>query len=155
MQLTLGLTGMDPATETALKAAFAEANDRLGRAWSLVSDSEAAHVVVDMDSMYGPMSWLRLHGAGKTVIACADRPGFIVNRCARPYYGEALALLEEGRSPGEIDAAMVAAGYRLGPFSLMDLVGADINLAAIERALQEGKNSQYKLGCSGVSKGRV
>lgn len=73
--------------------------------------------------------------AGKTVIACADTPGFIVNRCARPYYGEALALLEEGRSAGEIDAAMVAAGYRLGPFQLIDLVGADINLAATESLL--------------------
>ena len=70
--------------------------------------------------------------AGKTVIQCADRPGFIVNRCARPFYGEALAMLEEGRSPGEIDAAMMAAGYRLGPFALIDLIGADINLAATE-----------------------
>lgn len=70
--------------------------------------------------------------AGKTVIPCADRPGFIVNRCARPFYGEALAMLEEGRSPGEIDAAMIAAGYRLGPFALIDLIGADINLAATE-----------------------
>jgi 3-hydroxybutyryl-CoA dehydrogenase len=68
--------------------------------------------------------------AGKTVIACADRPGFIVNRCARPFYGEALALLEEGRSASEIDAAMLSVGYRLGPFSLIDLIGADINLAA-------------------------
>ena len=71
-------------------------------------------------------------GAGKTVIACPDRPGFIVNRCARPYYGEALAMVEEGRSPGEIDAAMQASGYRLGPFALIDLVGADINLAATQ-----------------------
>lgn len=70
--------------------------------------------------------------AGKTVIACLDRPGFIVNRCARPFYGEALALLEEGRAAAEIDAAMIAAGYRLGPFGLIDLVGADINLAATE-----------------------
>ncbi len=68
--------------------------------------------------------------AGKTVIACPDRPGFIVNRCARPYYGEALALLEEGRPAAEVDAAMMAAGYRLGPFALIDLIGADINLAA-------------------------
>lgn len=59
-----------------------------------------------------------------------DRPGFIVNRCARPFYGEALALLEEGRHPAEVDAAMQAAGYRLGPFALIDLVGADINPAA-------------------------
>ncbi len=69
-------------------------------------------------------------GAGKTVIDCADRPGFVVNRCARPYYGEALAMLEGGRGADEIDAAMMAAGYRLGPFALIDLVGADINLAA-------------------------
>lgn len=70
--------------------------------------------------------------AGKTVIDAPDRPGFIVNRCARPFYGEALALLEEGRTPGEIDAAMLAAGYRIGPLALIDLIGADINLAATE-----------------------
>ena len=70
--------------------------------------------------------------AGKVVIDAPDRPGFIVNRCARPFYGEALALLEEGRSAGEIDAAMQAAGYRVGPFALIDLIGADINLAATE-----------------------
>jgi 3-hydroxybutyryl-CoA dehydrogenase len=70
--------------------------------------------------------------AGKVVIAAPDRPGFIVNRCARPYYGEALAMVEEGRDPAQIDAAMVAAGYRLGPFALIDLIGADINLAATE-----------------------
>lgn len=68
--------------------------------------------------------------AGKTVIACKDTPGFIVNRCARPFYGEALAMLEEGRSASDIDAAMMRAGYKLGPFSLIDLIGADINLAA-------------------------
>lgn len=68
--------------------------------------------------------------AGKMVVDAPDRPGFIVNRCARPFYGEALALLEEGRSASDIDAAMAAAGYRLGPLSLIDLIGADINLAA-------------------------
>ena len=68
--------------------------------------------------------------AGKTVILCPDRPGFIVNRCARPFYGEALALLAEGRTASDIDAAMLAVGYRLGPLSLIDLIGADINLAA-------------------------
>ncbi len=71
-------------------------------------------------------------GTGKTVIQCADRPGFIVNRCARPYYGEALALLEEGRAPADVDAAMTGAGYPIGPFGLIDLIGADINLAATE-----------------------
>ncbi|MFN3824020.1 MAG: 3-hydroxyacyl-CoA dehydrogenase NAD-binding domain-containing protein [Pseudorhodobacter sp.] len=82
--------------------------------------------------------------AGKVVIGCADRPGFIVNRCARPFYGEALALLEEGRSAAEIDASMVAAGYRLGPFALIDLVGADINLAASEQiAAAMGHHPRY------------
>lgn len=71
-----------------------------------------------------------VEGTGKTVIAASDTPGFIVNRCARPYYGEALALLEEGRTALEIDAAMMVANYRLGPFALIDLIGADINLAA-------------------------
>lgn len=70
--------------------------------------------------------------AGKTVIACADRPGFIVNRCARPFYGEALALIGEGRTASEVDAAMIAAGYRMGPLSLIDLIGADVHLAATE-----------------------
>jgi 3-hydroxybutyryl-CoA dehydrogenase len=78
--------------------------------------------------------------AGKTVIACADRPGFIVNRCARPFYGEALALLEEGHSPSDIDAAMLQAGYRIGPLSLIDLVGADINLATT-RSLAHAMNN--------------
>lgn len=70
--------------------------------------------------------------AGKAVVNCPDRPGFIVNRCARPYYGEALAQLDEGRTALEIDAAMQVAGYPLGPFALIDLIGADINLAATE-----------------------
>lgn len=82
--------------------------------------------------------------AGKTVIQCPDRPGFIVNRCARPYYGEALALLDEGYSAASVDAAMLAAGYRLGPFALIDLIGADINLAATEGLYSAmGKHPRY------------
>ena len=68
MAPTLGMTGMDPATETALKVAFEQARTRLHRRWQLLPESEADHVVVDMDSMYGPMSWLRLHAVGKQVI---------------------------------------------------------------------------------------
>ncbi|GAA5077207.1 hypothetical protein [Lysobacter panacisoli] len=69
MRLTLGLTGMDPATESALQAAFQAANGRLGSRWELMSDADADYIIVDMDSMYGPMSWLRLHAAGKSVVA--------------------------------------------------------------------------------------
>lgn len=90
----------------------------------------APHATTAADTIARARAWTE--AAGKTVILCPDRPGFIVNRCARPYYGEALALLAEGRAASEIDAAMMAAGYRLGPFALIDLIGADINLAATE-----------------------
>ena len=81
---------------------------------------------------------------GKRVITCPDSPGFIVNRCARPYYGEALALMSEGRSAADIDAAMLAAGYRMGPLTLIDLIGADINLAATESLSQAmGEHPRY------------
>jgi len=69
MPLTLGLTGMDPATESALQTAFKVANAQLGGHWTIVPEQQADFVVVDMDSMYGPMSWLRLHASGKSVIA--------------------------------------------------------------------------------------
>ncbi len=82
--------------------------------------------------------------AGKVVVYAPDSPGFIVNRCARPFYGEAFALLEEGRSATEIDAAMTAAGYRMGPFALVDLIGADINLAATKSLWSAmGGNARY------------
>lgn len=68
MPLKFGLTGMDPATEADLRKAFDEANAATGNRWQLAPEGEADYVVVDMDSMYGPMSWLKLHGAGKTVI---------------------------------------------------------------------------------------
>lgn len=68
MSFTLGLTGMDQATESALKAAFNEVAGRI-REWSMVAENDADYIIVDMDSMYGPMSWLRLHAAGKKVIA--------------------------------------------------------------------------------------
>src|SRR5437870_4689781 len=67
---------------------------------------------------------------GKTPVLAADMPGFIVNRVARPFYGEAFKILGEGSaSVPDIDAAMRAAGFRMGPFELMDLIGIDINFA--------------------------
>jgi len=88
------------------------------------------HAGTSAQTLAQARSWVE--AAGKTVVQCPDRPGFIVNRCARPFYGEAFALLEGGHAPAKIDAAMQAAGYRLGPFALIDLVGADINLAATQ-----------------------
>jgi 3-hydroxybutyryl-CoA dehydrogenase len=68
---------------------------------------------------------------GKTAVRSADAPGFIVNRVNRPYTLEALRILESGDASVEaIDAAMRDAGFRLGPFELMDLTGIDVTLAA-------------------------
>lgn len=68
MALTLGTTGMDSKTEAEVQAAFKAANAETGNQWTLVEGDEADYVVVDMDSLYGPMSWLRLHAAGRRVI---------------------------------------------------------------------------------------
>jgi 3-hydroxybutyryl-CoA dehydrogenase len=68
---------------------------------------------------------------GKAAVRAADRPGFIVNRVNRPFTLEPLRILEAGRGTIEgIDRAVQAAGYPLGPFAYMDLVGLDVNLAA-------------------------
>ncbi|HEU5217824.1 MAG TPA: 3-hydroxyacyl-CoA dehydrogenase NAD-binding domain-containing protein [Gemmatimonadales bacterium] len=68
---------------------------------------------------------------GKTAVLAADTPGFIVNRIARPFYGEALRIFEEGiADKATIDWAMKEiGGFRMGPFELMDLIGNDVNLA--------------------------
>jgi 3-hydroxybutyryl-CoA dehydrogenase len=67
---------------------------------------------------------------GKASVLCTDSPGFIVNHVARPFYLEALHLLEERLTDIEtIDTLMEATGFRMGPFRLMDLIGNDINYA--------------------------
>ncbi|MEP7082512.1 MAG: 3-hydroxyacyl-CoA dehydrogenase NAD-binding domain-containing protein [Chloroflexota bacterium] len=67
---------------------------------------------------------------GKTPVVVADTPGFVVNRVARPYYLEAFRILGEGMAGvEEIDAAMRGIGFRMGPFELIDAIGADVNLA--------------------------
>jgi 3-hydroxybutyryl-CoA dehydrogenase len=64
----------------------------------------------------------------KTPVLAKSSPGFIVNRVARPFYGEALKMLQEGvAQPEVIDALISSAGFRMGPFTLMDLIGMDIN----------------------------
>lgn len=74
---------------------------------------------------------------GKIPVVCKDTPGFIVNRIARPYYSEAIRILEENiASVSTIDGAMKAIGFRMGPFELMDLIGHDINYAVTESVFQ-------------------
>ena len=75
---------------------------------------------------------------GKTVVLCKDTPGFIVNRVARPFYGEALRIYEEGLADfATIDWAMTHfGGFKMGPFTLMDYIGNDVNYAVTESVFQ-------------------
>lgn len=68
---------------------------------------------------------------GKTAVVASDTPGFIVNRVARPFYGEALRIYEEGIADvATIDWAMKEiGGFKMGPFELMDFIGNDVNYA--------------------------
>jgi hypothetical protein len=94
MALTLGTTGMDSATETALHAAFKSANLRTGGRWQLQGENDADFVVVDMDNVYGPMSWLRLHAAGKAVIGLTTASRTQTDyRLARPFDAGQIAEL--------------------------------------------------------------
>lgn len=76
---------------------------------------------------------------GKTTVLAKDTPGFIVNRVARPFYGEALRILEEGIADhSTIDWAMKELGrFKMGPFELMDLIGHDVNYAVTESVFKE------------------
>lgn len=67
---------------------------------------------------------------GKTAVMANDSPGFIVNRVARHYYVESLKLVEENVAGfKEIDNLLVATGFKMGPFRLMDLIGVDTNFS--------------------------
>ncbi|MCG3140976.1 MAG: 3-hydroxybutyryl-CoA dehydrogenase [Anaerolineae bacterium] len=69
----------------------------------------------------------------KTAVLCKDTPAFIVNRVARPFYGEALRLLGEGAADAAtLDALMESIGFKMGPFRLMDLIGLDVNFAVTQ-----------------------
>ena len=83
----------------------------------------------------------------KTVVTAKDTPGFIVNRIARPYYGEALRIYEEGIADFvTIDWAMKKFGrFRMGPFELMDYIGNDVNYNATEAIfIGSNYNPRYK-----------
>ncbi|AWV06726.1 hypothetical protein C9I47_1008 [Lysobacter maris] len=85
---------MDPDTESALTAAFNAANARLGKPWQLLSEQDAGYVIVDMDSMYGPMSWLRLHAAQKQVVGLTTASRTQTDfRLERPFDADSVATL--------------------------------------------------------------
>lgn len=76
---------------------------------------------------------------GKVPVVAADSPGFIVNRVARPFYGEALRILGDGiATVEEIDRIVKSVGgFRMGPFELMDLIGIDVNLAVTKSVYEQ------------------
>jgi 3-hydroxybutyryl-CoA dehydrogenase len=89
----------------------------------LASDAAVAQCVYDT-----ALAW------GKNPVHTKSTPGFIVNRVARPYYAEALRILnEQAAEPATIDAILrEAGGFRMGPFELMDLIGHDVNFAVTQ-----------------------
>ena len=75
---------------------------------------------------------------GKTPVVATDTPGFIVNRVARPYYLEALRIVGDGlASVAAVDDAMHGAGFRMGPFELIDAIGADVNFAVSQSVFEQ------------------
>ncbi len=97
---------------------------------------------------------------GKTAVLCKDTPAFIVNRVARPFYGEAFRLLgENATDPATIDKLMRSIGFRMGPFELIDLIGCDVNLAVTQSVydayFQEPKYRPHPIQKRMVESGRL
>lgn len=90
------------------------------------------------DESSATRAWATAAAWGKTPVRCADTPGFVVNRLARPFYAEAFAVHEErGADPATIDAVLrESGGFRMGPFELTDLIGQDVN-EAVTRSVWE------------------
>lgn len=91
----------------------------------------------------------------KVSVVCKDAPGFIVNRVARHYYLEALKLVDEGKATVEtVDALMENAGFKMGPFRLMDLIGMDINYS-VSNIVWEALGKPVRLTPSPLQKHKV
>jgi 3-hydroxybutyryl-CoA dehydrogenase len=85
----------------------------------LHTDAAVAETIFELSTLWG-----------KTPVHAKSTPGFIVNRIARPFYAETLALLQEQAAPPQVlDACIKAVGFRMGPCELMDLIGHDTNFA--------------------------
>lgn len=89
---------------------------------------------IQTDAALIPQAKKLMQDWGKTPVIAKDTPGFIVNRVARPFYGEALRIYEEGIADmATIDWAMTGTGgFRMGPFTLMDYIGHDVNFVVTE-----------------------
>lgn len=96
----------------------------------------------------------------KTAVLCKDTPAFIVNRVARPFYGEAFRLLgENATDAATLDRLMRSIGFRMGPFELIDLIGCDVNLAVTQSVydayFQEPKYRPHPIQKRMVESGRL
>lgn len=92
---------------------------------------------------------------GKTAVICKDAPGFIVNHIARPFYLEALRLVEMDIADMKtIDLLVESAGFKMGPFHLMDLIGNDINYT-VSCTLYEALGRLGRLKPSGLQELKV
>ena len=112
MAHSIGMTGMDPHTGAALAEALLQATRRLGDAWRVVDDHDADFVFVDMDSMYGPMSWIRLHAAGKKVIGVTGSSRTQTDfHLAKPFDQDSVEALLRSIVQGP-DAAPASLGVR-------------------------------------------
>lgn len=105
MGRTLCFTGMDPADRESLEKRFAEANQRAGGQWRLAAEREADVLVIDVESMYGHMTWLKQHRTGRRIVALASSQSVEAERTLRrPVTFDALVqllhALEDGGAEG-------------------------------------------------------
>ncbi len=92
----------------------------------LQTDASVAQAIFDLAGAWG-----------KTAVCARSTPGFIVNRIARPFYAETLALLQEQAArPEQLDALLRGAGFRMGPCELMDLIGHDTNFSVTQSVFE-------------------
>jgi len=93
---------------------------------------------IQTDAALIPIATALMQAWGKTPVTAKDTPGFIVNRVARPFYGEAIRIYEEGIADiATIDWAMTEiGGFRMGPFALTDYIGHDVNYVVTETVFQ-------------------
>ena len=92
----------------------------------LQTDAAVAQAIFDLAGAWG-----------KTAVYARSTPGFIVNRIARPFYAETLALLQEQAArPEQLDAVLRGVGFRMGPCELMDLIGHDTNFAVTQSVFE-------------------
>jgi 3-hydroxybutyryl-CoA dehydrogenase len=91
----------------------------------------------------------------KVAVLCKDAPGFIVNRVARHYYLEAMKLIELNLATVEtVDEVLENAGFKMGPFKLMDLIGMDINFS-VSKIVYEAMGKPERLTPSIVQQQKV